>query len=42
MPKERNYGTPCCPACQEECHVCCHEKMYVDANGEWQMETEEK
>ena len=32
--KKRNYGTPECPNCGEECHVCTHETCY-ELNGEW-------
>ena len=39
---EREYVVPCCPHCQEECHVCTHEKIYVDENGEYVQEEEEE
>ena len=38
--KDRNYSTPCCPNCGEECMVCCNEKCYVDDMGEWITEEE--
>ncbi len=40
--EDRVYATPCCPACQEECQQCCHQKMYEDEKGEWQTEDDEE
>lgn len=40
MKSDRNYQIPCCPCCGEECHVCTHEKVYIDDNGEYVIEDE--